>query len=65
MAYQSALREWAVIFFLSLKAVEKLTDQDYETMTAMIDSALNGVRTPKIKALIDATEMEDWELTAA
>tara|TARA_R110001583_G_scaffold195499_1_gene374373 strand:+ start:34174 stop:34554 length:381 start_codon:yes stop_codon:yes gene_type:complete len=52
-------------FFLSLKAVGKLTHQDYETMNPMIDSALNGVRSPKIKALIDATEMEGWELTAA
>jgi len=52
-------------FFLSLKAVGKLTHEDYEIITPMIDSALNGVRTPKIKALIDGTEMEGWELKAA
>jgi hypothetical protein len=52
-------------FFLSLKAVGKLTHEDYETITPMIDAALNGVRTPKIKALIDGTEMEGWESRAA
>ncbi len=52
-------------FFLSLKAVGKLTHEDYEIITPMIDSALNGIRTPKIKALIDGTEMEGWGLRAA
>ncbi len=52
-------------FFLSLKAVGKLTHEDYETITPMIDSALEGVKEPSIKALIDGTEMEGWELRAA
>jgi hypothetical protein len=52
-------------FFLSLTAVGKLTHEDYEMITPMIDSALNGVRMPTIKALIDGTEMEGWELRAA
>ena len=52
-------------FFLSLKAVGKLTHEDYEIITPMIDSALSAVKEPQVKALIDGTEMEGWELRAA
>jgi len=52
-------------FFLSLKAIGKLTHDDYEIITPMIDSALGGVDQPKVRALIDGTEMEGWELRAA
>lgn len=51
--------------FLSLKAVGKLTHEDYKTITPMIDAALNSVREPKVKVLIDGTEMEGWEPRAA
>lgn len=52
-------------FFLTLKAVGKLTHQDYETINPMIDSALAGVKNPTIKALIDGTELQGWEPRAA
>jgi hypothetical protein len=52
-------------FFLSLKAIGKLTHKDYETITPMIDSALNAVKEPQVKVLIDGTELEGWELRAA
>ncbi len=52
-------------FFLTLRAVGKLTHTDYETITPMLDSALEGVASPKIRALIDGTELEGWELRAA
>ena len=52
-------------FFLALKAIGKLTHEDYETITPMIDSALNVVKTPHVKVLIDGTELEGWELRAA
>lgn len=52
-------------FYLTLKATGKLTHNDYETINPMIDSALDGVNQPKIKALIDITELEGWELRAA
>lgn len=52
-------------FFLNLKAVGKLTHADYEIITPMIDSALASVKDPKVDALIDATELEGWELRAA
>jgi len=52
-------------FFLSLKATGKLTHDDYETITPMIESALRGVENPKIKVLVDGTELEGWEMRAA
>jgi len=52
-------------FFLSLKAVGKLTHEDYQVITPMIDAALKGVSSPKIKAVFDVTEMQGWELRAA
>ncbi len=51
--------------FLSLKATGKLTHEDYETITPMIESALEGVKEPIIRALFDATELKGWELRAA
>ncbi|WP_158967228.1 STAS/SEC14 domain-containing protein [Paraglaciecola sp. L3A3] len=52
-------------FFLTLKAVGKLTHSDYEIITPMIDSALAGVKEPKVNVLFDGTELEGWELRAA
>ena len=52
-------------FFLTLRAVGKLTHEDYQTITPMLDSALEGVTAPKIRALIDGTELQGWELRAA
>ncbi|HHJ35217.1 MAG TPA: STAS/SEC14 domain-containing protein [Gammaproteobacteria bacterium] len=52
-------------FFLSLKAIGKLTHQDYEKINPMIDSALEGVKDPKVKVFIDGSELEGWELRAA
>jgi hypothetical protein len=52
-------------FFLSLKAIGKLTHEDYKIITPMIDSALESVKDPKINAIIDGTELEGWEMRAA
>lgn len=52
-------------FFLSMKAIGKLTHEDYQIITPMIDAALEGVTDPKVDVLIDATQMEGWELRAA
>lgn len=52
-------------FFLSLKATGKLTHEDYQKINPMIDSALEGVRDPEIKAFIDGSELQGWELRAA
>ena len=52
-------------FFLSLKAVGKLTHEDYNKINPMIDSALEGIKDPKVKVFIDGSELEGWELRAA
>ena len=52
-------------FFLSLKAMGKLTHEDYEKINPMIDSALESVNDPKVKVFIDGSELEGWELRAA
>ena len=52
-------------FYLTLKAVGKLTHADYQVITPLIDAALEGVKQPRVKALIDALEMDGWELRAA
>lgn len=52
-------------FYLTLKASGKLTHEDYETISPMIDSALAEIEHPEIKALIDATELQGWEARAA
>lgn len=52
-------------FYLTLKASGKLTHEDYETISPMIDSALAEIEQPEIKALIDATELQGWEARAA
>ncbi len=51
--------------FVSFKAVGKLTHEDYETITPVIDKALEGIKAPKVKMLFDASEFEGWELRAA
>jgi len=52
-------------FFLSFKATGKLTHDDYQTITPMIESALRGVKQPKIKAIFDGSQLDGWELRAA
>ncbi len=52
-------------FFLTLKATGKLTHEDYEVITPMLDGALAAVENPRIKAFIDATELQGWEARAA
>ncbi len=51
--------------FLFLKAIGKLTHEDYEMITPMIDSALAEVKHPQVKVLIDGLELEGWEPRAA
>ena len=52
-------------FFLSLKAVGKLTHEDYKVINPLIDSALDGVKDPKVTVFFDGSELEGWELRAA
>lgn len=52
-------------FYMTFTAVGKLTHADYEMITPMIDSALEGIKEPAIKMLVDVTYFEGWELKAA
>lgn len=52
-------------FLLSLKAVGRLTHEDYQIITPMLDAALGEVKHPKVKAIIDGTELDGWEPRAA
>lgn len=52
------------IFFLSIKVKGTLTHLDYEKINPMIDGALEGIKEPKLKMLLDAVELDGWELRA-
>ncbi|WP_237066988.1 STAS/SEC14 domain-containing protein [Microbulbifer guangxiensis] len=52
-------------FFLYIRVVGKLTHDDYEIITPMLESALSAVAHPRVKALVDITELHGWELRAA
>ncbi|WOG25721.1 STAS/SEC14 domain-containing protein [Endozoicomonas sp. 8E] len=52
-------------FFLNFKAVGKLTHEDYQIITPMIDSALEGVQSPSIDAFFDLRELQGWEARVA
>ncbi len=52
-------------FFLTLKAMGTLRHEDYEVITPVLESALAGVQHPRIRAFVDCTELEGWELRAA
>jgi len=52
-------------FFLTLSLAGKLTHEDYQELTPMLDAALATVKEPKVRAFIDATSLEGWEPRAA
>lgn len=51
-------------FFISIKVIGKLTHEDYATITPLIDRSLEAVEEPLADVLLDATELEGWELRA-
>ncbi len=52
-------------FFITFRVVGMLTHEDYAHIIPMIDAALNAVDDPVANVLLDATELEGWELRAA
>ncbi len=52
-------------YYLYVKAIGKLTHNDYQTITPFIDGALDNVTQPNMFVLIDGTEFEGWDLRAA
>ena len=53
------------LIFVVIKAIGKLTHDDYRQFTPMLESALAAVEHPQIKLLFDASEFDGWELHAA
>ncbi|MFC0118513.1 SpoIIAA family protein [Pseudoalteromonas xiamenensis] len=51
--------------FVSLKAVGKLTHDDYQTIIPMLENAMSGISHPQIDVLFDASDWQGWELQAA
>ena len=52
-------------FYMKMKIIGKLTHNDYEIMIPMLEDAIKDVKQAKIKAIVDMTEFEGWELRAA
>ena len=52
-------------FYLKLKAFGRLTHEDYELIVPMVDEVLMEVKERRIRVLLDATELDDWDLRAA
>ena len=51
-------------FFVKMKIVGRLTHDDYDVITPLLENALRGIEHPNISLLIDATEFEGWSLQA-
>ncbi|MCU7959560.1 MAG: STAS/SEC14 domain-containing protein [gamma proteobacterium symbiont of Bathyaustriella thionipta] len=51
--------------WMSLAVAGKLTHADYELFVPMLEEAINQVKQPQIKVLVDALEFEGWEMRAA
>ena len=52
-------------YFLSFKAVGKLTLQDYQLITPMLVAALSADKSATLDLLIDITQFEGWTMRAA
>lgn len=51
--------------YMTMAVVGKLTHEDYQTITPMLDNAVAGIEQPEIHVLIDARGFEGWDLHAA
>ncbi|MEC9260910.1 MAG: STAS/SEC14 domain-containing protein [Pseudomonadota bacterium] len=51
--------------YVSMKAVGKLTHEDYKAFTPLLEGALETIESPLVRMLFDATEFKGWELRAA
>ena len=50
---------------LTLSVCGKLTHEDYQVITPMLDAALEGVTQPEVYCLVDVRALDGWELRAA
>ncbi|AQQ66585.1 STAS/SEC14 domain-containing protein [Microbulbifer agarilyticus] len=50
---------------LTMHARGKLQHEDYATMVPMLETAIAGMKSPKIDVMMDVREMDGWEMHAA
>lgn len=51
-------------FFLSIKPVGKLTHQDYEQLSPMLEDVIRNMKNPHVRVYIDITDFKGWEAKA-
>ena len=51
--------------YVAIKAIGKLTHEDYQRIVPLLDAALAEMDEPQLKVLFDASEFQGWELRAA
>jgi hypothetical protein len=59
------LEECGDVFYLTIKAVGKLTHKDYEYITPILDKAMDNFKDDHLNILIDISQFQGWELSAA
>lgn len=52
-------------FYIAVKAIGRLTHDDYTFMTPLLEAAFKEVGGPKVRVLFDGTEFEGWQVRAA
>ena len=52
-------------FYIVIKAVGRLTHNDYTFMTPLLEESMKAVNQPEVKLLFDGTGFEGWEPRAA
>lgn len=52
-------------FIVSIKAIGRLTHQDYEMMLPLLEGAFEQLDERHVRILFDATALEGWEMRAA
>ena len=60
-----AIKRKADCYFLSCKAIGKLSIEDYQMITPIISSTLSSQPSPRLEILIDITQFDGWTLGAA
>lgn len=52
-------------FYIAIKAVGRLSHDDYTFMTPVLEEAMKEVHQPSMKLFFDGTEFDGWEARAA
>jgi hypothetical protein len=60
-----SIKRKADCYFLSFKAIGKLSIEDYQMVTPIIVSALSAEQHPPLDVLIDITQFRGWTIRAA